>query len=223
MLLGDKVKCLQDAKVLVCGAGGVGGFVIEFLARAGIGTIAILDDDVIKESNLNRQIFAITDTIGKKKTAIAKERVLNINPDCNVETLDLFYSHDTANAVNLENYDFVVDAIDTVSSKIELILNAQSKNVQIISSMGTGNKLKPYFVQQDIYKTTVCPLAKVMRKELKARGVKHLPVVYSLEQPHTACIEENGRHAPASISYVPAAAATVIAQYVISHLIGEEQ
>ncbi len=223
MLIGDKTELLKNAKVLVCGAGGVGGFVIEFLARAGIGTIAVLDDDVIKESNLNRQIFATTASIGKKKTEVAKERVLKINPDCNVETLDMFYSHDTANAVNLEKYDFIVDAIDTVSSKIELILNAQAKNVQIVSSMGTGNKLKPYFVQQDIYKTTVCPLAKVMRKELKARGVKHLPVVYSLEQPRTTCIEENGRHAPASISYVPAAAATVIAEYVISHLIGEEQ
>lgn len=222
MLIGeDGVEKLQNSRVLVCGLGGVGGYVVEALARVGVGTIGVLDDDVIKPSNLNRQVLATVFTIGKKKTETARERILSINPDCNVLTYDLFYMPDTADKVNLSNYDFVVDAIDTVTAKLELITRCNAQNVKIVSSMGTGNKLNTAFVIDDVKNTSVCPLAKVMRKELKARGITSLPVAYSIEQPIELkdTPEEHGRHIPGSISYVPAVAGLTLAGYVIKQLL----
>lgn len=220
MLIGDKIESLKSARVLVCGVGGVGGYVVEALARVGVGTIAVLDNDVFSESNLNRQILATTNTVGGRKTEVAAERIKSINPDCNVKTYDLFYMPDTADEVTLENYDYIVDAIDTVSAKLTLIQRAKEAGVRIISCMGTGNKLGTNFEVADIYKTSVCPLAKVMRKELKARGIKSLKVVYSKETPLIPkdTPEENGRHIPGSICFAPAIAAMTMASEVIKDI-----
>ena len=220
LILGDKIDKLKSAKVLVCGLGGVGGYVLEALVRAGVGTLGLLDSDVFAASNLNRQILATTDTIGKKKTDVAKVRALSINPDCKVEVFDLFYLPETADKVDLSRYDYVVDAIDTVTAKLELITRAKRAGVNIISCMGTGNKLGTHFEVADVFKTSVCPLAKVMRKELKARGIDHLKVVYSKEEPiiHADTPTEAGRHIPGSISYAPAIAGLVLAAEVIKDL-----
>ena len=220
LILGDKIDKLKSAKVLVCGLGGVGGYVLEALVRAGVGTLGLLDSDVFAASNLNRQILATSDTIGKKKTDVAKERALSINPDCKVEVFDLFYLPETADKVDLSRYDYVVDAIDTVAAKLELITRAKRAGVNIISCMGTGNKLGTHFEVADVYKTSVCPLAKVMRKELKARGIDHLKVVYSKEEPIIPADTptEAGRHIPGSISYSPAIAGLVLAAEVIKDL-----
>ena len=220
MLIGDKIESLKSARVLVCGVGGVGGYVVEALARVGVGTIAVLDNDVFSESNLNRQILATTNTVGGRKTEVAAERIKSINPNCNVKTYDLFYMPDTADEVPLENYDYIVDAIDTVSAKLALIQRAKEAGVRIISCMGTGNKLGTNFEVADIYKTSVCPLAKVMRKELKARGIKSLKVVYSKETPLIPkdMPEEKGRHIPGSICFAPAIAAMTMASEVIKDI-----
>lgn len=220
MLIGDKIESLKSARVLVCGVGGVGGYVVEALARVGVGTIAVLDNDVFSESNLNRQILATTNTVGRRKTEVAAERIKSINPDCKVTTYDLFYMPDTADEVPLENYDYIVDAIDTVSAKLTLIQRAKEAGVRIISCMGTGNKLGTNFEVADIYKTSVCPLAKVMRKELKARGIKSLKVVYSKETPLIPkdTPEEKGRHIPGSICFAPTIAAMTMASEVIKDI-----
>lgn len=221
MLVGtDALNKLRSARVLVCGVGGVGGYVIEALARGGVGHIDVLDSDHIHKSNLNRQILATVDTIGRKKVDVAKERVLSINPNCVVNTFDLFYLPENADSVPLEDYDFVIDAIDTVTAKLELIVRAKTLGVNVVSCMGTGNKLDTCFEIADIKKTSVCPLAKVMRKELKARGVNSLMVVYSKETPWTPKkqVVENGRHIPASISYPPAVAGLTLAGYVLKYL-----
>ena len=221
MLVGDKIEKLKNAKVLILGLGGVGGYVLEALTRAGVGTLGLLDADVFSESNLNRQILATVETVGRKKTEVAKERVMNINPKCKVEVFDFFYLPETADKVDLTAYDYVVDAIDTVTAKLELITRAKRAGVNIISSMGTGNKLGTSFEVADIYKTSVCPLAKVMRKELKARGINHLKVVYSKEEPTIPAdtLTESGRHIPGSISYSPAIAGLVLASEVIKTLL----
>ena len=221
MLVGtDALNKLRSARVLVCGVGGVGGYVIEALARGGVGHIDVLDSDHIHKSNLNRQILATVDTIGRKKVDVAKERVLSINPNCVVNTFDLFYLPENADSVPLEDYDFVIDAIDTVTAKLELIVRAKTLGVNVVSCMGTGNKLDTCFEIADIKKTSVCPLAKVMRKELKTRGVNSLMVVYSKETPWTPKkqVVENGRHIPASISYPPAVAGLTLAGYVLKYL-----
>ncbi len=221
MLIGDKVDRLKSASVLIFGLGGVGGYVLEALARAGVGRLGLLDADVFSASNLNRQILATTATVGRKKTEVARERVLSINPACKVEVYDFFYLPETADQVDLTKYDYVVDAIDTVTAKLTLITRAKEQGVNIISSMGTGNKLGTSFEVADIYKTSVCPLAKVMRKELKARGIKDLKVVYSKEEPIISpdTPTEGGRHIPGSISYAPAIAGLVLASVVIQDLI----
>ena len=220
MLLGTKIDKLKSAKILVCGLGGVGGYALEALARAGVGQIDVLDSDVFAASNLNRQILATTATIGRRKTEVAKERLLSINPDCKVEIFDFFYLPDTADKVDLGRYDYIIDAIDTVTAKLELITRAKRAGINIISSMGTGNKLGTSFEVADVYKTSVCPLAKVMRKELKARGIDHLKVVYSKEEPIVPddTPTEAGRHIPGSISYAPAIAGLVLASEVIKDL-----
>lgn len=222
MLIGDGVDLLKKAKVLVCGVGGVGGYVVEGLARAGVGTIDVLDNDTFSASNLNRQILATASTIGRKKTEVAIERIKSINPDCKTKAYDLFYLPDTANEVDLSLYDYVVDAIDTVSAKLALIQNAKQSGTEIISCMGTGNKLGTKFEVSDVFSTSVCPLAKVMRKELKARGIKRLKVVYSKEEPVIPkdTPTEKGRHIPGSISFAPAIAGMLMASEIIKDIIG---
>ena len=224
MLIGtDSLTALKKASVLVCGVGGVGGYAVEALARAGVGNIAVLDSDTIHSSNLNRQILATVDTIGKKKVDVEKDRILSVNPMCNVTTFDMFYLPENADTLPLDKYDFIIDAVDTVSAKLELIVRAKKAGVNIISSMGTGNKLGFNFEIVDIKKTSVCPLAKVMRKELKNRGVDSLPVLFSKEDPISPInpVVENGRHIPASISYPPAIAGLMIGGYVIKSIIGK--
>lgn len=211
----ENINKLERASVLVCGLGGVGGYVVEALARAGVGRLGLLDGDIVSPSDLNRQIIATTRSLGMKKTDAAKERVLSVNPDCVVETYDLFYLPDTADAVPLESYDWVADAVDTVAAKVDIICRAKAGNINIVSSMGTGNKLSADFVISDIAKTSVCPLARVMRKLLRERGVEGVDVVWSAETPRVS----NGR-TPASISYVPAAAGLAIAGHIIRSIIG---
>ena len=220
MLLGDKIDKLRSAKILICGLGGVGGYALEALARAGGGELHLLDSDCFAPSNLNRQILATIDAIGRKKTDVAKERVLRINPNCKVQVFDFFYLPETADRIDLSAYDYIVDAIDTVTAKLELITRAKACGTEIISCMGTGNKLGTSFEVADIYKTSVCPLAKVMRKELKAKGIDHLKVVYSKEEQiiPVNTPTEGGRHIPGSISYSPAIAGLVLAATVIQDL-----
>jgi len=215
ILIGDEgIKKLSNATVAVFGSGGVGSFVIEALARAGIGNIVIFDGDVVAASNLNRQIVALHSTIGQPKAKVMADRVKDINSYINVTANVVFYTSENADDYPLECYDYIVDAIDMVSAKIELITRAHNLGIPIISSMGTGNKLDPSkFEVSDIYKTEVCPLARVMRRELKQRGVKKLKTVYSKEIPIT-----NSRPC-GSISFVPSSAGLLIAGEVIKEIV----
>lgn len=222
MLIGkDKLQTLVNSRVAVFGAGGVGGYVIEALARSAVGAIDIIDNDTISASNINRQIFALNSTIGKKKTEVAKNRILDINLGCKVETFDIFVLPENIGMFDFSVYDYVIDAIDTVSGKLAIIEAAVKSNVPVISSMGTGNKLNPTsFKIADISKTSVCPLARVMRRELKERGINHIKVLYSEEQPikqSNTDIKSN-RVPPASISFVPSVAGLIIASEVIKDL-----
>lgn len=229
MLIGDAgVKKLKSSSIAVFGVGGVGSFAAEALARAGIGRLDLFDDDTVSESNINRQLIALHSTVGRQKTEVMKERIADINPSAEVNAVNCFYSPENADDYDLTEYDFIVDAIDTVTSKILLITRAYDAGVPIISSMGTGNKLHPELLEiDDIYKTSVCPLARVMRRELKARGIERLPALYSREIPRSPLNFENvadtGAHkkraVPASISFVPSAAGLIIAGYVIRELI----
>ncbi len=224
LLLGtEAMEKLKNSHVCIFGVGGVGGYVAEALARSGIGSLTLVDNDTISESNINRQIFALSSTVGMMKTSAAKERILDINPHCKVHEYNMFYLPETANEIDLTQFDYVVDAIDTVTAKIYLAQKCDELNIPLISSMGTGNKLDPTaFEVTDIYKTSVCPLARVMRTELKKRGVKKLKVVYSKEQPKNAVADSsNGRHAPGSCAFVPSVAGLIIASEVIKDLIGE--
>lgn len=236
----DGMDKLKNARVAVFGIGGVGGYTVEALARSGVGSIDLIDDDKVCLTNINRQIIATRKTVGKFKVDVMKERVLEINPNAVVTTQQCFYSTETADQFDFSQYDYIVDAIDTVSAKIEMVLRAQAKNVPIISCMGAGNKLDPTkFEITDIFKTSVCPLAKVMRKELKVRGVKKLKVLYSQELPHkplddmsisckTNCICPPGavrkcterRQIPGSNAFVPSVAGLIIAGEVIKDLSG---
>lgn len=218
----DNIQKLNQAHVIVFGVGGVGGYVVEALVRSGIGHITIVDNDVVSLSNLNRQIIATQETIGQKKVDVMKKRILSIHPECDVTTLDMFYLPETANQIDLSQYDYVVDAIDTITSKIELAVRCDQK-IPLISSMGTGNKMNPALLQvSDIYKTSVCPLAKVMRRELKKRRVKHLKVVYSQELPMKPFSSDEITHKrviPGSTSFVPSSAGLLIASEVIKDLL----
>ena len=239
LLIGKKaVEKLNNSKVAIFGIGGVGSFVVEGLARAGIGNFILVDDDKICLTNLNRQIIATRKTIGKPKVEIAKERILEINPDANIEIYQEFFMPDSKEILD-ENVNYVVDSVDTVTAKIELILRAKKLNIPIISCMGTGNKLDPTkFEVTDIYKTSICPLAKVMRKELRARGIENVKVVYSKEEPikpddqsssscKTNCICPPGtkrkctirNQVPGSISFVPSVAGLIIAGEVTKDII----
>ncbi len=210
----EKIEILKKSKVAIFGIGGVGSYVVEGLARVGVGNFILVDNDEVSVSNINRQIIATTKTVGKIKVEIAKERILEINPEAKVEVYKEFFMPET-NGILDESINYIVDAVDTVTAKIELILRANSLNIPIISCMGTGNKLDPTrFEITDIYKTSVCPLAKVMRKELKQRGIKKLKVLYSKEEPI-----KNGRETPGSISFVPSVAGLIIAGEVVKDLI----
>lgn len=228
LLLGeDAIEKLNRSKVAVFGVGGVGGYAVEALARSGVGNLDLIDNDRVSVTNINRQIIATHQTLGKYKVDVAKERILDINPECNVNVFKIFYMPDTENMFDFSNYDYIIDAIDTVSGKIALVMNAQKANVPIISSMGAGNKLNPSaFEVTDIYKTSVCPLARVMRNELKKRGIKKLKVVYSKEKPIKVTDgnkQKNGEYKkpiPGSVAFVPSVAGLIAAGEVICDLSG---
>ena len=223
LLLGEeKLNRLKNSTVAVFGVGGVGGYVAEGLARSGIGHIVLVDKDVVSVTNLNRQVIALHSTIGMQKTEVMEKRIKDINPNTVVEVKNCFYLPETSSEFDFSKYDYVVDAIDTVTGKIELVMNANSCGTPIISSMGTGNKLDPTaFEVSDIYKTSVCPLARVMRYELKKRGVKKLKVVYSKEKPivpdeNVQC-DKAGKNV-GSIAFVPSVAGLIIASEVVKDL-----
>lgn len=222
LLLGkNAMEKLKNSRVAVFGVGGVGGYVVEALARSGVGAIDLIDNDTVSVSNINRQIIATHSTVGKNKVDVMRERVLDINPECRVEVHACFYLPETKAQFDFTQYDYVVDAIDTVTGKLQLVEQAEEAGTPIISSMGAGNKLNPaQFEVADITKTSVCPLAKVMRRELKKRGISHLKVVYSKEQPvePAEVIEENGRHLPGSCAFVPSVVGLIIASEVIKDL-----
>ena len=223
-LLGsENINKLKKSRVAIFGIGGVGGFVVEALARVGVGSLDIIDDDTVNITNLNRQIIATTNTVGKFKVDVAAERIAEINPEIIVTKHKLFFSEESLNSFDFTKYDYVIDAIDTVTSKILLITICKELEIPIISSMGTGNKLDASMLEvADISKTSVCPLARVMRYELKKRNIKKLKVVYSKEEPIKPTIqkEESGRHIPASAVFVPAAAGMIIAGEVTKDIIG---
>lgn len=230
------VDILKNSKVVVLGIGGVGGFTVESLCRAGVGTLVIVDNDTVDITNLNRQIIATLDTVDKSKVEVMKERILSINPKCNVIALKTFVTEENIPDIITEDIDYVVDAIDTISSKLALAEYCYKKDILIMSSMGTGNKMDPTrFKVVDVFKTSGCPLAKVMRYELKKRGIKKLKVVYSDEIPMKPKLQEfaiNGeteeevlkkfttkRQVPASISFVPPVAGMIIASQVVKDLV----
>lgn len=235
ILIGDEpLARLAAAKIAVFGVGGVGGYCVEALARSGVGTLHLYDDDTVSESNLNRQLAALHSTLGRPKAEVMAERVQDINPVCDVKWFPLFYLPSTADSVDLSRYDYVVDCIDTVAAKLELVTRCQALQVRIISMMGSGNKLDPTaFRVTDLSKTEGCPLARVMRKELRKRGIHHLKVVYSTELPRAPLKPAEAeapvgtdtrpgsaarRDTPGSISFVPAAAGLVLASAVVREL-----
>ncbi len=223
MLLGaENMEKLKNARVAILGLGGVGGHTVEALARSGIGHFTLFDSDTVAESNLNRQIIATLETLGKKKTEAMKNRILSINPSAEITTHDVFYLPENADDFDLSGYSYIVDAIDTVSAKLELAVRAQALGIPIISSMGTGNKLDPTQLKVcDIYQTSGCPLARVMRRELKNRGIKALKVVYSEETPIKPLFSENPdakKQPPGSTAFVPSVAGLIIASEVIKDI-----
>lgn len=229
LLLGQAaMERLQRSHVAVFGIGGVGGHVVEALARSGVGQLDLIDRDVVSLTNLNRQIIATHQSLGKPKVEAARDRVLDINPDCRVTIYPMFYTPETAGQFDFTKYDYVVDAIDTVTGKLALVMQAQAAGTPIISSMGAGNKLDPTaFRVADISKTSVCPLARVMRRELKKRGIAHLKVVYSTEEPITPasdpdCTDPQRRQTPGSTAFVPAVAGLILAGEVIRSLSQEK-
>lgn len=226
MLVGkDRAEKLLNKKVIVFGVGGVGGYVCEALSRSGVGRVDVVDNDTVSITNINRQIIATSDTVGMNKTAVMASRMKSINPNISVREYNMFYLPETADEIDLSQYDFVVDAIDTVSGKLELAKRCQKLQLPLVSSMGTGNKLDPTkIVVTDIYKTKVCPLARVMRNLCKKNGIKKLTVVYSEEEPLTPLFqpEENtnpNKSIPASSAFVPPCAGLTIASYVVQNLI----
>ena len=225
LILGeDGVNRLLSAKVAVFGVGGVGSFVCEALARAGVGNLTLVDGDMVAKSNINRQLIALHSTVGKPKAEVMKNRILDINPDAKVNVYPIFFDDETVGEIDFSGVDYIIDAIDSVKSKVALIALAKEKGIPIISSMGTGNKLDPTkFEVTDISKTSVCPLARVMRKQLGLRGIKHLKTVYSKEDAITPTPLSEGnclRPIPASISFVPSVAGLIIAGEVIKDICG---
>lgn len=220
MLLGENAPDrLQQASVAVFGVGGVGSYVVEALARAGVGRLLLVDNDTVSVSNINRQLVALHSTVGQRKVDVAAERVRDINPQCDVQTRAVFYTPDNADDIDLSGYSYIVDAVDCVTAKIELICRAQALGVPVISCMGTGNKLDATrFEVTDIHKTSVCPLARVMRCELRKRGIKQCKVLYSREEPHTVAAPD-GKRVPGSVPFVPSVAGLLIAGEVIKDLL----
>ena len=216
----DGMSRLAGARVAVFGVGGVGGHCVQALARAGIGAIDVFDDDVVSVTNINRQAVAMTSTLGRPKVDVICEQVLDINPQARVTCHRMFYTPENAESVDLTPYSFVVDAIDTVKAKVELIVRAHAAGVPIVSAMGAGNKLDPMrFELADIYETSVCPLCRVMRAQLKKRGIARHQVVYSREEPLRIVADEaQGRHAPGSVSFVPPVVGLILAGEVIRQL-----
>ncbi len=218
----EAMERLFHARVAVFGVGGVGGYVVEALARSGVGAIDVIDSDKVCASNVNRQIIATTKTLGQYKVDVIKERILDINPDCKVEAHRCFYLPETKGIFDFTKYSYVVDAVDTVTAKIQLVMEAKEKGIPIISSMGAGNKLNPAeFEVADIAETSVCPLARVMRRELKKRGIQHLKVVYSKEKTIVpeACGDGMGkRPVTGSVAFVPSVVGLIIASEVIKDL-----
>ena len=239
MLIGkESLQKLAASRVAVFGIGGVGSFTVEALVRSGVGKLVLVDDDNVCVTNINRQIHASHETVGKPKVEIMRERIVDINPRAEVEVYQEFYMPGRAEALLRPDYDYVIDAVDTVTAKIDLVVSCQQRGIPIISCMGTGNKLDPArFEVSDIYATSVCPLAKVMRKELRKRGVEALKVVYSKEEPLTPMVDniiecnniaiqsevsvrmESGRQIPGSIAFVPSAAGLLLAAEVVKDLI----
>lgn len=220
------MKKLSDARVAVFGIGGVGGYTAEALARSGVGALDLIDNDTVSITNLNRQIIALHSTLGKYKVDVMKERILDINPNASVKTYRCFYLPESRDEFDFSAYNYVVDAVDTVSAKIDLVLKAQESGTRIISSMGSGNKLDPTaFEIADIFSTSVCPLARVMRTELKKRGIKRLKVVYSKEKPLSSSEKPAGsrRSVPGSTAFVPSVVGLIIASEVIADITGENQ
>ncbi len=227
MLLGnDGMEKLYSSSVLVFGAGGVGSYTIEALARMGIGRIGICDADTVCETNINRQLYALTSTVGKSKTSVAKERILDINPNAQVDVYDFFYDDKTADRIQLSEYDFIVDAIDSMDSKVHLIYEANRLNINIISALSAGNKLDPTrFEVADIYSTSVCPIAKILRKRLKDIGIPSHKVVYSKEPPvqlHSVDVDDNGKRCVGSISFVPSVMGLILAKETVFSIIESE-
>ncbi len=222
MLIGDEaLEKLRNFHVIVFGCGGVGGHAIEALARSFVGKITVVDNDTVSVSNLNRQLLATTDTVGMLKTQVAKNRILSINPNCEVFVNNTFFLPENSSDFDFSQYDYIVDAIDTVSGKLELAKISQEKKIPLISSMGTGNKLHPEMLEiSDIYKTSVCPLARAMRNLCKKNSIKKLKVVYSKEEPKSfEKVVENSKAVPASSAFVPATAGIIIASAVVNDLI----
>lgn len=216
----DGLEKLKNSHVAVFGIGGVGGYVAEALARSGVGSLDLIDKDVVSITNVNRQIVALQSTVGKYKTEVMKDRIADINPDCKIVEHRIFYLPENADSIDLSQYDFVVDAIDTVTAKLELAVRTKTLGIPFIACLGTGNKLDPTKLQiSDIAKTSVCPLARVMRRELKARGINHLTVLYSTEEPIRSTVTENGKPVPASTAFVPSAAGLIISSHVVREII----
>ena len=218
----DGVKKLNGCRVAVFGLGGVGGYVVESLARIGVGTLDLFDGDVFSASNINRQILALQSSVGELKAKIAAQRVRAINPDICAHEHPFFFNEETKDKVDFSAFDYVIDAIDDIGAKVLLALCCKKADTPIISCMGTGNKLDPMgFKVADIYKTKVCPLARVMRKKLKENGIEKLKVVYSEEEPETAVLNEGGRHVPGSVSFVPPAAGLLLAAETVKDLLSK--
>lgn len=218
----EAIKKLNKARVAVFGVGGVGGYICEALVRAGVGSIDIFDRDTVSVSNINRQIIALHSTVGRPKVEVMRERMLDINPDCKVNAYNVFYLPENADEFDLLGYDYIADAVDTVAAKLEIAERAYKLRIPTISAMGAGNKTDPTcFEVADIANTTVCPLARVMRKELKARGIKKYKVVYSKEEPIKSGVidEETGKAIPGSLSFVPSAMGLIMAGEIINDIL----
>lgn len=220
----DAIDKLKKSRVAVFGVGGVGGYICEALCRAGVGSIDIFDRDSVSVSNINRQIIALHSTVGRAKVDVMKERMLDINPDCNITAHNVFYLPENADEFDLSNYDYIADAVDTVAAKLEIAERAYKLEIPVISAMGAGNKTDPTrFEVADIADTTVCPLARVMRRELKARGIKKYKVVYSKEEPIKSGVvdSESGKAIPGSLSFVPSVVGLIMAGEIVNDLVNE--
>lgn len=220
MLIGkENIDKLANSNILLFGVGGVGGYAAEMLARCSVGSITLVDNDCVSKSNINRQIIATLDTVGRLKTEVMKERILSVNPKAQVDIYNCFFLPENSNEIDFTKYDYIIDAVDTVTAKIEIITKAQKESIPVISCMGTGNKLDPTRLKiDDIYKTSVCPLARIMRSQLRKRGVESLKVLYSTEQPIKPDSDEktsSGKPVPGSVSFVPSVAGILIAREVI--------